>query len=67
LASALNAIATAPELGTRLDHDTVPDLRRIPLRVTRYHLYYVFSDDLVRVLAVWHSRRGTGPELGNLS
>ena len=63
LAAAFRALEIAPELGTRLEHEHVPDLRRVVLRATRYHVYYTFAGDLVRVLAVWSCRRGTGPDL----
>jgi plasmid stabilization system protein ParE len=39
------------------------DTRRVLLKGTRYHVYYVPLADEVRVLAVWHARRGMGPPL----
>ena len=41
----------------------VRGLRRVLLRATRYHVYYVADGDAVAVLAVWHSRRGQRPPL----
>lgn len=42
------------------------DVRRLRLRRCRYHVYYRFDPDLdqVDVLAIWHTSRGHGPDLG---
>lgn len=66
LASALRAIEVAPHLGQPVKHGEAPDLRRVLLRATRYHVYYVFAGQVVRVLAVWSCLRGTGPDLSRL-
>ena len=44
-------------------HGSIPGLRRLLLRATRYHVYYVSRPEAVAVLAVWHSRRGQLPTL----
>jgi len=41
----------------------IPRTRRLLLAVSRYHVYYVPQADDVKVLAVWHARRGVGPPL----
>jgi len=33
------------------------------LRSTRYHVYYVIGDEVVRILAVWSALRGRQPAL----
>lgn len=40
-------------------------VRRLLLRKTHYHLYYVIEEDLqlVRIVAIWGAVRGTGPKL----
>lgn len=54
----------APRLGKPYRrHLSIPDLRRVILRATRYHVYYVPRSDAVAVLAVWHARRGQLPAL----
>ena len=63
LTEAMALLAASPGSGRRYRHEHVPGLRRIILRSTRYHLYYVVDDDLVTVLAVWSAVRGRGPKL----
>ena len=56
---------SAPRIGSRVPHRVVPDLRRLLLRATRYHVYYAPSPDgdTLYVLAIWSAWRGTGPPL----
>jgi plasmid stabilization system protein ParE len=63
LAAAFNIIGHAPNIGRRYRRSPVAGTRRVLLRGTRYHVYYVVSVDEVKVLAVWHGRRGVGPPL----
>jgi plasmid stabilization system protein ParE len=67
LAAAFDTIANAPELGRRYPHPEVEGVRRVALRATRNHVYYVFDQDAVVVLAVWSAVRGSGPDLRSLS
>ena len=68
LASALATLAEAPLIGRRIEYgDEAVQLRRVLLRSTRFHVYYAFKDDTVRVLAVWSAIRGRGPDLTQLS
>lgn len=66
LASTLSLLSTAPRLGRRYAHPTVKSVRRVLMRSTRYHLYYVIHTDTVLVLSVWSGHRGTGPDLSAL-
>ena len=50
-----------PHIGRQYRQSPAPDTRRVVLRGTRYHVYYVPCSEEVRVLAVWHARRGVGP------
>lgn len=63
LADALGLLATSPELGTPYPDAPLPDVRRLLMLRTRYHLYYTI--DLARgevfVRALWHASRGEGP------
>ena len=63
LTEAMGHLALIPEMGRRYRHPRIPELHRIVLRSTRYHVYYVLADDLVTVLAVWSAVRGRGPKL----
>ncbi len=53
----------APEVGRRYRSRRVPGVRRLLLRGSRYHIYYVFERDQIGVLAVWSAVRGRGPAL----
>jgi plasmid stabilization system protein ParE len=63
LAAAFGIIGEAPLIGRRYRRSSVRDTRRLLLRQTRYHVYYVPRTADVIVLAVWHARRGVGPPL----
>jgi len=62
-ASALDLVARLPRAGRRRRHRSVPGLRRLLLRSSRYHVYYAPANDTLFVLAVWNAHRGTGPDL----
>jgi len=38
-------------------------IRRIRLRRTRYYLYYRLADDLIEIVALWHTSRGSPPPI----
>jgi plasmid stabilization system protein ParE len=63
LAAAFEMIAHAPTIGRPYRQSPVFDTRRVLLKATRYHVYSVANPGEVRVLAVWHGRRGVGPPL----
>ena len=65
LAAAIELIAGAPRIGRRRKHREVPELRRVLMRATRYHVYYAPAADGQRifVLAVWSAMRGRGPSI----
>jgi plasmid stabilization system protein ParE len=63
LSSAVATLELMPLAGRRVEHPEVRGLRRILLRATRYHLYYVVADQTVLVLALWSAVRGAGPDL----
>jgi plasmid stabilization system protein ParE len=64
--AAVANLAVMPLIGRRVAHPEVKQLRRVLLRVTRYHVYYVANDELVMIVAVWSAVRGTGPDLSGL-
>ena len=63
LSRAFDTISAAPHIGRLYRRSPVPVTRRVILRGTRYHVYYVAGEEQVRVLAVWHGERGIGPPL----
>lgn len=63
LAASFDIVGHAPHIGRLYRQSPVPGTRRVLLKGTRYHVYYVPRTDDVRVLAVWHAQRGVGPPL----
>jgi plasmid stabilization system protein ParE len=63
LASAIELLAEAPLLGRPYRLSPVSGVRRLLLRATRYHLYYLVTNNEVAILAVWHGGRGARPPL----
>ena len=63
LSAAFGIIGDAPQIGRLYRQSRVPDTRRVLLKGTRYHVYYVPRADELRVLALWHAQRGVGPPL----
>ena len=51
-----------PTLGTRYQ-GSVNATRRLLLRRTRYHIYFIGRAESLYVLAVWSVYRGRGPKL----
>ena len=64
LAAALELIGLAPLAGRPYRKTQVPGVRRVLLRSTRCHVYYIVRDADALVVAVWSAVRGTGPNLG---
>lgn len=62
LGLAFRTISAAPGAGRRYPHPDA-DVRRIVLRATRHHVYYVEREDYILVVAVWGAVKGTGPDL----
>ncbi len=63
LAASFDLIGHAPHIGRLYRRSDVPGTRRVLLAQSRYHVYYVPQLDVVKVLAIWHARRGVGPPL----
>lgn len=63
--SALERLGRLPEVGRLHPTRGRPGLRRLYLRGTRHHVYYVYNSEArqVVVLAVWSAARGKGPPL----
>jgi len=54
-----------PSVGEPVRHSRLPGVRRLLLARVRYHLYYSVSHETetVEILALWHTSRGTTPDL----
>ncbi len=66
LAIAFRTIAAAPSSGKRYRHPAA-DVRRLLMRSTRNHVYYVELVDHVLVVAVWGAVKASGPDLTTLA
>lgn len=60
---ALLLLARQPGVGARSRTIRYPDLRRLFLSRIGYHIYYRVTAGKLVILAFWHARRGTGPNL----
>ena len=63
LERAIAVTRSNPSLGTGYPHESLPNLRRLLLRRTRFHVYYVVDDDTATVVAIWNAIAGRGPQL----
>lgn len=61
LEAALLTLELAPAPGAR--YEPKPPVRRVLLRRTHHHLYFIEDGVRVLVLAVWSAFRGQGPQL----
>ena len=63
LEGAFRALGEVPTLGVRYEAGR-PSVRRLLLRRSHYHLYFVQErDDRLYIVAVWSAFRGRGPKL----
>ncbi len=62
---ALQLISTQPQIGARATNIKLAGVRRIHLSRIHYYLYYRVreSPEVVEILALWHTSRGSGPQL----
>jgi plasmid stabilization system protein ParE len=65
LAIAFQTLSVVPGAGQRYPHPE-EDVRRVLLRSTRNHVYYIERKDYVLVVAVWGAIRGSGPDLSGV-
>ena len=65
LQEAIAMLAALPGIGSPYPSAPVPGVRRFYLQRLTSHLYYTFDQRELIVRAVWHARRGSGPELGD--
>ena len=65
LEAAVRLLEISPLIGKAYPEAPVPEVRRLLIGRSRYHLYWEVDagSHAVTVLAVWYARRGTGPRL----
>jgi len=65
LERAFEILSMQPGVGARAVNTGKESLRRLLLSRTSYHLYYQVNpaERRIELLALWHSRRGVGPNL----
>lgn len=62
---ACTILRSTPGIGVRAADVRLKGVRRLLLSRTGYHLYYRIHEEerVVEVLALWHTSRGTRPDL----
>jgi plasmid stabilization system protein ParE len=67
LESAIALLEASPDAGVRFQRTPVPGVRRLVMRRTRHHIYYVHDEqhELVYVLAIWGAPKHGDPVLGD--
>ena len=60
---AFQLIRMRPAIGPRALSARLPRVRRFHLSLVRYHVYYRVQGDVVVVLALWHTSRGSAPDI----
>ena len=65
LVVAVRQLARSPLSPPAYERANAPAVRRLLLPRTRYHVYFAVDEStrLVRIHAVWHASRGSGPRL----
>jgi plasmid stabilization system protein ParE len=59
----LTLISQEPRIGAKAANAKLAGVRRVYLERIRYHLYYRVRPTHIEVLALWHSSRGSEPDL----
>ena len=57
----LDLLRVQPAIGTIARRATLSGVRRVTLSRVRYYVYYRAADDVLQVLAFWHTGRGSEP------
>jgi len=63
LAEAFKLLAAQPAIGVPALNVKTRGVRRVHLARIHYYLYYRVYVDEVQILALWHTSRGSGPQL----
>lgn len=65
LDAAVKLLSMAPGIGSAYRASPIRGIRRFYLERLTCHLYYTYDQRELVVRAVWHARRGSGPDLGS--
>jgi plasmid stabilization system protein ParE len=65
LDEAIKTLSVLPGIGSSYFSASIAGVRRIYLQRLTSHLYYTYDDREVVIRALWHARRGSGPDLGS--
>jgi plasmid stabilization system protein ParE len=65
LRAAVHLLETSPLIGKAYPQAPVPEVRRLLIGRSRYHVYWEVDAgaQAVTILAVWYAGRGSGPRL----
>ncbi len=66
-AAAIELLAESPHIGRLYQPSRHQGTRRLLLRSTRFHIYYVVDGDVLSVISIWSAIDGHGPDLGRKS
>ena len=58
-------LSAVPGIGVPYSASPITGMRRMYLERLTSHLYYTYDEREVVIRALWHARRGTGPDLGS--
>jgi len=61
LKGAFQLLLQQPGVGVRVVSARLPGTRRLHLKRIRYFIYYRVRGEILYVLSVWHSSRGSAP------
>lgn len=62
LENAIGTLSIAPGIGSPYPKAGIAGLRRFYIGRLTSHLYYTFEDGEIVIRALWHARRGHGPD-----
>lgn len=65
LEQAIKLLSTLPGIGPAYPSSRIAGLRRFYLERLMSHLYYTFDERELVIRALWHVRRGSGPDFGS--
>jgi hypothetical protein len=64
LGEAMQMLSVLPRIGSLYPAAPITGVRRLYLERLTSHLYYTYNEREVVIRALWHARRGSGPEFG---
>lgn len=64
LEEALKMLSALPGIGSPYPSAPITGVRRFYLERLMSHLYYTFNERELVIRALWHARRGSGPDFG---